>query len=487
MGGFFMQKSKINMLLEEIAIEIKAAENKNRELYSSAIDIEDEEQSLKIQRESYNALRNMKGLKSAMETFRAQLEKSGILKYDSDEIEIEIEKVNLKEEKSSKIEAGEGDEIFISHEHSPIVVPAEPEKEADKKEAPQDDDDDSDSDELPKASYINEEIVREVGTVSGIIDELSKSMVQINSDSDNDNVVDDMDDLDDYASDLDGLKANFENLEKLSDSREQSSEQIEPIKFNEPKPELDDDLGDLVHELNDLANSLEDLDDLDDMNDSDELGGKSGKSFDSFDDDFSFDFDDGINFDEVEFAGDEDKSKNEEKEEKIEIEEIKSEEKPVEPVVSVAPAPVPVPLPVAVKEESELEPKKEPDTDDDFSGFGMSAEVGIYSSRTPAKFSMFGRKVDVRDWADMLVKVCEILILKNPYTVAQFDKYHDLNPLGNTYFSYSQGEIQHVAKKLSNGLWIELQRSPDDIVMLCKKILELCGYPRSELEIEFAD
>jgi len=100
---------------------------------------------------------------------------------------------------------------------------------------------------------------------------------------------------------------------------------------------------------------------------------------------------------------------------------------------------------------------------------------------------MFGRRVDIRDWADMLVKVCEILILKNPYTVAQFDKYHDLNPYGNCYFSYNQGEIKNNARKLSNGLWIEINRTPDDIVMLCKKILELCGYPRSELEIEFND
>jgi hypothetical protein len=105
----------------------------------------------------------------------------------------------------------------------------------------------------------------------------------------------------------------------------------------------------------------------------------------------------------------------------------------------------------------------------------------------PKGFSMFGRRVDAKDWAALLTKVCEILILKNPYTVAQFDKYHDLNPLNNCYFSYNQGEIQGTGRKLSNGLWVEINRSPDDIVMLCKKVLELCGYPRSELEIEFVD
>jgi hypothetical protein len=147
-----------------------------------------------------------------------------------------------------------------------------------------------------------------------------------------------------------------------------------------------------------------------------------------------------------------------------------------EPVAPVAPIAPVAPKPVESK------------TEDDFSGFGMTPQdVGIYSHRSPARFVMFGRKVDVKDWAEMLVKVCEILILKNPYTVAQFDKYHDLNPLGNCYFSYNQGDIKGNGKKLSNGLWVEINRSADDIVMLCKKVLELCGYPRSELEIEFND
>jgi len=125
--------------------------------------------------------------------------------------------------------------------------------------------------------------------------------------------------------------------------------------------------------------------------------------------------------------------------------------------------------------------------DDDFSGFSHTATTGIYHSRVLDGFTMFGRRVEVSNWSEMLVRVCEILILKNPYTVAQFDKYEDLNPMGSFYFSYNQNRIKGSPRKLSNGLWVELNRTPDDIVMLCKKVLELCGYPRSELEIEFAD
>jgi hypothetical protein len=115
-------------------------------------------------------------------------------------------------------------------------------------------------------------------------------------------------------------------------------------------------------------------------------------------------------------------------------------------------------------------------TDDDFSGFGRSVH-GLYSSRTLDGFTMFGRRVDVGNWSEMLVRVCELLILKSPYTVAQFDKYEDLNPPGGAYFSYSQGKIRGVPRKLTNGLWVELERSPDDIVMLCKKNSRTLRFP----------
>ncbi|MDR0197475.1 MAG: hypothetical protein LBI36_04575 [Oscillospiraceae bacterium] len=114
-------------------------------------------------------------------------------------------------------------------------------------------------------------------------------------------------------------------------------------------------------------------------------------------------------------------------------------------------------------------------------------DVGIYTNRHPSGFTMFGKRTDVRDWQDMLVKICEILILKSPYVVAQFDKYQDLNPAKQMYFSYSETDIKLMGRRLSNGLWVEVSRTPDDIVMLCKKLLELCGYPRNELEIEFRD
>jgi len=503
-----MQKSRINLLMEQIANEIKVAERKNRELYASAVDIEDEELSLKIQNESYLALRNMRGLKAAMDTFSAQLDKSGIMKYD------------FGESDSPGIETRSGSEVFISHEHSPIIVgESTPAPVADIDSDMDDNEEDEESDDEDEDSFLfgldededdeddeDEDDDSGESPVTGIIGELSKSLGEINSDDQEEDEDDDIDmDMDiDIDDEEEEIEEEIEEEEEEDDDFELSSSLDElPEESDE---ESDEDMGDLADELNDLAESLDELDEEIAQDEDEDLEDSDLES--SFETDFGFDFDDAIVFDEIEFVKEEEPGIEHEIRaiiEEIDVpqeEDVPQEDEPAfafepepEPELAFEPEPEPEPekieIPIPVIQPMPIAApvaQKAEEPDDDFSGFGMmAAEPGIYSSRTPAKFAMFGRRVDVRDWADMLVKVCEILILKNPYTVAQFDKYHDLNPLGNTYFSYSQGEIQHIAKKLSNGLWIELQRTPDDIVMLCKKVLELCGYPRSELEIEFVD
>jgi hypothetical protein len=440
-----MQKSKINLLLEEIANEIKTAEKKNRELYASAIDIEDEAQSLKVQNESFVALRKMRGLKAAMDTFKSQLEKSGIIKGDGD----------LGEGYS----AADGGEVFVSNEHSPIIVPREPEKD------PADEDSDDDFEQEPEESeddYLVPEEVIEIDNEPA--DEETEETEDVSDDEEDDDDIRIFSggDFDDDDNDEAVLSEALGTVDSIVSELGKTIEEIND-------DSMIDDLDELHSALDDLADDLDELhdDDLDLQIENDEPSVSTDR--------FELDFDSGVVFDEIEFAGEP---------------ETESSAAVLEPQESQEPEWVPPVRPEPEPEPVQAAPAAPAVPDDDFSGFGMMTNndhVGIYSGRTPVKFSMFGRQVDVKDWADMLIKVCEILILKNPYTVAQFDKYSDLNPLGGVYFSYNQGDIKVNAKKLSNGLWIETQRTPDDIVMLCKKVLELCGYPRSELEIEFND
>ena len=420
------------MLLEEIANEVKSVELKNRELYASAIDIDDEERAIKVQTESYSALRRMRGLKSAMETFKSALETSGILKSnndgnnDDDAVYISNEHGDFA--KPSKI----SEKVVQSSQHnSPqnlidellAELPSKEETTSQSGEVPQpeieygipepNEADEYSSDEaLGLSEPIPDYIAEEIDTMGDIIGELNKSIDEINGESD---------ELDDDFADL--IQVSLEEdaeVDEISESEIETAEEE-----THPVFELETEITEFEPELN--------------------MGSEMDESRQS-----------------VEHQAEQ----VEQEQEVASMQEVSEQE----------------------EEQSEVADIENAPSEDDFSGFVMSMpEVGIYNNRIPKGFVMFGRRVDVRDWSDMLVKVCEILILKSPYTVAQFDKYHDLNPLGNRYFSYNRSDIKGVARKLSNGLWIELNRSNDDVVMLCKKVLELCGYPRSDLEIEFAE
>ncbi|MCL2036521.1 MAG: hypothetical protein FWG83_03940 [Oscillospiraceae bacterium] len=464
-----MQKSRINQLLEEISAEILKEENRNRGLYASAVDIEDEELSLKIQAESFRALRNMRGLKSAMEDFRYRLEQSGILGATvSDELP---EPQILPESKTESQNV-----VLISHEHGPIIVPnyslnetkvEEPEIQEEIQE-----DFDEEIEEEPEEE-IQEETEEDFSEEEEEEEEAAEPPQYTPQTEETPQPI--FTDYSDFEAHLGAMNPaiktapvpanpegeNIGNIETIVEELKKNIHEINDSDFiisndlDESAEQDGQELQDLDEELDELADELNELSDLNELGDLNDLNEDAS-------DDFNFDFDSDISFDEIRFE--------------------EPTSKPGTPPSYVSPADL-----QKVELPEEKSPEKE-EHEDDFSGFGMNPpEVGIYSGRTPARFVMFGRNIEVANWGDMLAKVCEILILKNPYTVAQFDKYHDLNPLGSCYFSYNQGEIKDVAKKLSNGLWVETNRSADDIVMLCKKILELCGYPRSELEIEFLD
>ncbi|MCL1903330.1 MAG: hypothetical protein FWF94_02805 [Oscillospiraceae bacterium] len=547
-----MEDSRIYLLLEEIANEIKSIEKKNRELYTSAIDVEDESVSIKVQAESFATLRRMRGLKSAMEVFKSELEKSGILKGSSGVyISNEHGSIGFGDTKKTQPEAVSEPapkiNTYEEFEYTPEAKPATPpgdlienpvnfyELNAEPDFNPDFNSDFNDEESEPLPDYI----AAEIENVGDIINELNKSMDEGNDDGISD---------DDFA---DLVKVSLDSLEFEPEFEfgVQKEQEQEPKTQAQVFPQIQPDAEATREAVNITEDSIESLEAV---------------------------------IDTVEGALEAIEEDNQnEVENSIEAalgqlgefgpRELPREEKPpvtpptFEPVSTPQPRPDVIPIipepqaaaptfePVSTPQppvtpptfEPVSTPQPRPETipvipeptipefnvpefstpefsepafsppevqipeipalddiskltdnatgvseaeDDDFSGFTVSVpEVGIYNNRVPAGFVMFGRRVEVRDWSDMLVKVCEILILKNPYTVAQFDKYHDLNPSGNIYFSYNRTDIKDSPRKLSNGLWIELTRTNDDVVMLCKKLLELCGYPRSDIEIEFKD
>jgi len=106
------------------------------------------------------------------------------------------------------------------------------------------------------------------------------------------------------------------------------------------------------------------------------------------------------------------------------------------------------------------------------------------SRKKPTKLTLFGKEHAVKDWTDMFVKTCEVLLLHRPYIIALLDKDMTLNSDRRINFSYVQEDIKYSPKRLSNGLWLETNQSAVGLLSSCHKLLEKCGFSASELQYE---
>jgi hypothetical protein len=102
----------------------------------------------------------------------------------------------------------------------------------------------------------------------------------------------------------------------------------------------------------------------------------------------------------------------------------------------------------------------------------------------PATITVFGKSYSVKGWEDVLVKVCEIMILKKPHIMATLDKNVDLTPSSssNPKFSYEEGRMGSKKKRLSNGLWMDTTYDAN-VGVLLGRLLSLCGFDPNELAI----
>lgn len=99
----------------------------------------------------------------------------------------------------------------------------------------------------------------------------------------------------------------------------------------------------------------------------------------------------------------------------------------------------------------------------------------------PLKFAVFGETYSVSHWNELLVFFCEIMLKHKPEIIATFDKVPEFQTRSRINFSYKKEDIVYTPKQLSNGMWIETNRSAQNIKEICYKILNLCGYDESEL------
>jgi hypothetical protein len=112
----------------------------------------------------------------------------------------------------------------------------------------------------------------------------------------------------------------------------------------------------------------------------------------------------------------------------------------------------------------------------------------VYSSEyvdsdVPNGFSLLGRTYSVAGWDDVLVKLCEAMILKKPYKTLAIGVKKSLQINGNPVLWLDERGESSESYKLSNGLIVVKNKTSGEIITCCERILNLCGYDRSELKI----
>lgn len=108
-----------------------------------------------------------------------------------------------------------------------------------------------------------------------------------------------------------------------------------------------------------------------------------------------------------------------------------------------------------------------------------------YLDNEPAEISILGETYSVQSWNDVLVRLCEMIILRKPYKAAGFGD--TMNLPNRTLFSFDETRIDHEPKMLSNGLYIDTGGSGNDIYLICERMLTACGYTKEGLQFNLSE
>ena len=101
----------------------------------------------------------------------------------------------------------------------------------------------------------------------------------------------------------------------------------------------------------------------------------------------------------------------------------------------------------------------------------------------PTSFTFLDKNYAVGSWQEILVKLCEEMILNKPYRIAGFGVSCPLNTADGTIFNFDETQIARLPRRLSNGLFVETDGPAIEIKSRCERILEACGYSRDAFQI----
>lgn len=110
-----------------------------------------------------------------------------------------------------------------------------------------------------------------------------------------------------------------------------------------------------------------------------------------------------------------------------------------------------------------------------------SSSPEITISDTLDKFTFLDITYDIKKIDEILIKVCEILISKYPFKVANFTNFTNFTndnqiKIDDINFSFNELDIKSQKHRLSNGMWVKINNDCDNIINISNTLLEICGY-----------
>lgn len=118
--------------------------------------------------------------------------------------------------------------------------------------------------------------------------------------------------------------------------------------------------------------------------------------------------------------------------------------------------------------------------------FSKQSETYLFTK--PNVMVLFGKEIEVQNWAEVLTKICEFLVNNYPDDFLEMVKNPLFQKSRNCLFTYSEGLLtrdpkQIATRQLSNGMWIEFRYAPYGILKICKLLLNACGVDINKVAI----
>lgn len=102
--------------------------------------------------------------------------------------------------------------------------------------------------------------------------------------------------------------------------------------------------------------------------------------------------------------------------------------------------------------------------------FDFTDEVNV-TGRTPAELEIIGEVFSVNSWRDFMRKVCEFLYEYDTQVFRSLTKHNDFKGKSRRIIDNNDLNMRFPLK-IAEGLYIESNRSANDILNYCKLIIE---------------